>query len=186
MHVDGAACPEVLCSGQLLVLLFASGVVYMDQNMLSPLLSRVASEFDLDDSGKDHLAARLAFGLGLVAFPAGLIVGYLADDHRGPTRVRLLQAVLLVATLGAVGTAHAKTESALFWARVLSGCAIAGLSPLKWSILCDLVGPSQRTRAAAAIWTAIKLGETIGMQLVSEPRIQRGMEWVGALVGFGP
>jgi len=124
----------------------------------------------------------LALPMAVAAVPLGLLI-----DRYSRTKLLLLFAVLNAT--GAVLTALATDFSVLFFARCLTGLAVAAISTTAFALLGDLFVPVQRGRATmlvvigqyAGMSAAFGVGGYLVTLLGSGPQVwQRAMLWLSA------
>jgi MFS family permease len=126
-----------------LLLLTSAALINSDQNLLSPNMSACAADFGFTKQEKDEkLGGTLAAGLFLAGAPAAIAVGVAADGAM--RRVDLLRLVLLLGSIGCLGSALASSFWQLFAARALTGVSLGGGLPVTFSLMGDMFEPSER------------------------------------------
>ena len=137
-----------------------------DQNVLAPNLSDCARDLGLGPADKDRmLGGYLAAGLFLVGGPASIGIGAAADADGAVKRSTLLQTVLFLGSLGSAASALSASFTHLFIARSLSGVSLGGMLPLCFSLIGDLVDPSERTRVSGHLGLGMMGGMMSGQAL---------------------
>ena len=120
-----------------LLLLTCAALINSDQNLLSPNMSACADDFGFTKQEKDEkLGGKLAAGLFLAGAPAAVAVGVAADGAM--RRVDLLLLVLLIGSIGCLGSALASSFGQLFAARALTGVSLGGGLPVTFSLMGDM------------------------------------------------
>ena len=105
---------------------------------MSPNLTAIANEFDMDNIERDRkLGGDIALAFFLLGAPASLIVGFFADTH---DRRKLFGCTVFVGEMACFFTYFVRTYNQLFLCRALTGFSIGGALPVIYSILGDLFG----------------------------------------------
>lgn len=131
-----------------------------DQNLMSPSLSAIASEFGMSDEDKDRLLggyiSAIFFAVGA---PAALSAGYLADRIHRPA---LMSLVVALGEGPCLFTPLVRGYRGLLAVRTLTGLAVGGVPPLLYSLVGDLWPPRHRAKATAAVQVALGGGLALG------------------------
>ena len=147
-----------------LLLLTCAALINSDQNLLSPNMSACADEFGFTKQEKDEkLGGTLAAGLFLAGAPAAIAVGVAADGAM--RRVDLLLLVLLIGSVGCLGSALASSFWQLFAARALTGVSLGGGLPVTFSLMGDMFDPSERAVQSGRLGVAMGAGQMLGQGL---------------------
>jgi MFS family permease len=141
--------------------LFTTSLLFADQNLLSPNLSAIATEFNLDDLQRDtKLGGDIAIAFFMVGVPASFLVGCMADVvHR---RSLLFLWVILIGEGACLSTYWVVTYNQLYWCRALTGCSVGGALPLIYSVLGDYYEPRERGWVSGAISMGCGIGISLG------------------------
>ena len=131
-----------------------------DQNLMSPSLSAIASEFGMSDEDKDRLLggyiSAIFFAVGA---PAALAAGYLADRIHRPA---LMALVVALGEGPCLFTPLVRGYRGLLAVRTLTGLAVGGVPPLLYSLVGDLWPPRHRAKATATVQVALGGGLALG------------------------
>ena len=147
-----------------LLLLTCAALINSDQNLLSPNMSACADDFGFTKQEKDEkLGGKLAAGLFLAGAPAAVAVGVAADGAM--RRVDLLLLVLLIGSIGCLGSALASSFGQLFAARALTGVSLGGGLPVTFSLMGDMYDPSERAVQSGRLGVAMGAGQMLGQGL---------------------
>ncbi|CAM9846692.1 unnamed protein product [Chrysoparadoxa australica] len=147
--------------GPLAGLSFVVLVLFADQSLLAPNLTRVALDLGLSEEEKDtKLGGYIGLAFFGLAAPASVLVGSLSDRVN---RCNLLGAVACVGSLACFATAWVRTYPQLLLARSLTGIALGGSTlPLVYSLTGDLVPANARSLASGFISVALGAGQGAG------------------------
>ena len=131
-----------------------------DQNLMSPSLSAIATEFGMSDEDKDRLlggyVSAIFFAVGA---PAALAAGYLADRVHRPA---LMALVVALGEGPCLFTPLVRGYGGLLAVRTLTGLAVGGVPPLLYSLVGDLWPPRHRAKATATVQVALGGGLALG------------------------
>lgn len=150
---------SVLACYGLLVLVIAAIFSALDRQILVLLAEPVRHSLGLSDT---KLGLLQGVGITLFSGVAAVPLGWLADRHGRRT---LLAACVLVwaAATAACGLAH--DFSALFLASIGLGLGEAGLAPIVYGLIPDIVSERRRVLANGVYTLAVILGSGLGMTL---------------------
>ena len=141
--------------------LLTTSLLFADQNLLSPNLSDIAHEFNLDDLERDkQLGGDIAIAFFMIGVPASFIVGCLADIYH--RRSLLFLFVILVGESACMATYWVTTYHQLYWCRALTGCSVGGALPLIYSVLGDYYSSNERGWVSGAISMGCGIGISLG------------------------
>lgn len=141
--------------------LLTTSLLFADQNLLSPNLSAIADEFNLDDVQRDTmLGGDIAMAFFMVGVPASFIVGCLADVLN--KRSLLFLWVILIGEGACMATFWVKTYNQLYWCRALTGASVGGALPLIYSVLGDYYASNERGWVSGAISMGCGIGISFG------------------------
>lgn len=139
-------------SVQLLLLCVAMALGGYIRTALSPLQEAMRMALSFSDNQMALLQGpAIAIPVLLVATPLGVLI-----DRR--SRVRLLQALVLLGTVGTLLTARATSFDGLVVARALSGTMGTSILPVVFSLVADLYPAARRGQANSLV----VVGQVIG------------------------
>ena len=140
------------------VVLFCLLVAFLfaDTQLMAPNLTAIGEDFGFTPQERDEkLGGAISVAFFLLGAPVALLIGWFADSL---PRKNLFCLVLFLGQLPALATLWVTEYWQLFATRTLTGIAIAGATPLLFSMLGDTFGVSARVRVSALISVAIQLG----------------------------
>ena len=141
--------------------LLTTSLLFADQNLLSPNLSAIATEFNLDELQRDvKLGGDIAIAFFMIGVPASFIVGCIADVTE--RRSLLFLWVILIGEGACMATYWVVTYEQLYWCRALTGCSVGGALPLIYSVLGDYYTPNERGWVSGAISMGCGIGISFG------------------------
>lgn len=145
------------------LLVVASGWLFAEQNVISPHLTTIASEFGMSEKEKDmKLGGQLQLAFFLVGSPASIALGVASDKFR---RIRLLFLVILLGEIPCLAAYWARTFEQLVVLRCFAGVSIGGCIPLLYSLCGDMFSSQSRHLAATAVTTCVGAGIALGQIL---------------------
>jgi len=152
----------------LALILVTTACLNADQNLAAPNLSAIAEDFGMTPMQKDsRLGGMVQFGFFLIGGAVSLLIGPAADQL---DRVTLLSAVVLCGSvpslLMSLWVPSSKAGFVYFFlARVCTGIAIGGSSPVLFSLAADLFPASQRGFVTSCVGGATGVGAAIGAMI---------------------
>jgi predicted MFS family arabinose efflux permease len=162
----------------ILCLLCCAFTVSFDQNMTSPNLSLMATDFTLSEAERDSkLGGLVMFGYFTVGGIASLVISPLAETGNKKSYLIGLVGLSGLANFFSFLTEQNREGFLLFFlSRLISGVSVGGTLPLAMTMVCDLVPNDQRTVFTGLIGTLATAGSAIG-QLCSAAS---GIHWRAA------
>jgi predicted MFS family arabinose efflux permease len=148
----------------MLCLLFAG--INADQNLISPQLTVIATEFNMTAEERDErIGGWLSVGFFIVGGICTLLVGYYTDRIRH--RVMLLCALVLVGEFACFCTLFVTDFWSFFVTRAITGISVGGSQPLIYSMVGDMFVDRDRGKASSVIAIAYGGGIFLGQTLSS-------------------
>lgn len=145
------------------LLVVASGWLFAEQNVISPHLTAIASEFGMSEKEKDmKLGGQLQLAFFVVGSPASIALGIASDKFH---RIRLLFFVILLGEIPCLAAYWARTFEQLVVLRCFAGVSIGGCIPLLYSLCGDMFSSQFRHLAATAVTTSVGAGIALGQIL---------------------
>lgn len=145
------------------LLAVASGWLFAEQNVISPHLTAIASEFGMSEREKDmKLGGQLQLAFFLVGSPASLALGVASDRFH---RIRLLFLVILLGEIPCLAAYWARTFEQLVALRCFAGVSIGGCVPLLYSLCGDMFSSRSRHLAATGVTMCVGGGIAFGQIL---------------------
>jgi predicted MFS family arabinose efflux permease len=143
------------------ILLFACVVlVFADQNLMAPNLSKIAAEFGFTDIERDQkLGGDIALAFFLLGAPASFIIGALADHYN---RIYLFAITILGGEGACFLTYFITTYRQLYICRAVTGLSMGGILPLIYSLLGDMFAAEDRHTASSYIGIGMGIGISLG------------------------
>ena len=123
-------------------------LLFADQNLMSPNLTAIAEEFDLDDEERDRkLGGDISLAFFIVGAPASFLVGLLADTGN---RAKIFGWTVFIGEAACFLTYFVQNYGQLYACRAVTGFSVGGALPVIYSILGDLFKAEGRYLAALA------------------------------------
>jgi len=144
------------------VFLFSTTTVllFADQNLLSPNLTVIASEFGFSDEERDSkLGGDIALAFFLLGAPASFLIGCLADQS---DRSFLFAWTVGIGEGACFATFWTRTYTQLYICLAITGFSIGGAIPLIYSVLGDLFVAEDRHAVSAIIGIGTGMGIAFG------------------------
>ncbi|MCS7111442.1 MAG: MFS transporter [Ignisphaera sp.] len=159
----------------LILMIISLMMLYVDQNLVAPMLTRLREEGMIIGSGEEwYVYAGL---VGTVPVLAGIsttmIWGYLADRL---SRRTLFAAAVLIGEVPCFLTAFARNYYELLMLRALTGIGINGAAPVARAIIADLYPPEERGKGYAIYNFSTGFGVLFGM-LMAGMALALGLSW---------
>lgn len=135
-------------------------LLFADQNLLSPNLSAIATEFGFTDEERDRkLGGDIALAFFILGAPASFLVGLLADQS---DRSFLFAWTVGIGEGACFATFWTRTYLQLYICRAITGFSIGGALPLIYSVLGDLFVAEDRHAVSAVVGIGTGVGIAFG------------------------
>ena len=135
-------------------------LVFADQNLMAPNLSKIAAEFGFDPIERDQkLGGDIAFAFFLLGAPASFIIGVLADHYN---RIHIFTITMICGEGACLLTYFITTYRQLYICRAVTGLSVGGILPLIYSLLGDMFAAEDRHTANSYVGTGMGLGISLG------------------------
>ena len=135
-------------------------LLFADQNLLSPNLSAIATEFGFTDEERDRkLGGHIALAFFILGAPASVLVGLFADQS---DRSFLFAWTVGIGEGACFATFWTRTYPQLYICRAITGFSIGGSLPLIYSVLGDLFVAEDRHAVSAVIGIGTGVGIAFG------------------------
>ena len=135
-------------------------LLFADQNLMSPNLTAIANDFELDDDERDRmLGGDISLAFFLLGAPASFLVGFLADTH---DRAVVFSWTVVIGELACFGTYFVRTYQQLYICRAITGFSVGGALPVIYSILGDLFAAEDRHVVSAVVSAGLGAGISVG------------------------
>mmetsp|Transcript_43633 Transcript_43633/g.105803 ORF Transcript_43633/g.105803 Transcript_43633/m.105803 type:complete len:838 (-) Transcript_43633:170-2683(-) len=135
-------------------------LLFADQNLMSPNLTAIANDFDLDDDERDRmLGGDISLAFFLLGAPASFLVGFLADTH---DRSTVFSVTVAIGEFACFGTYFVQTYHQLYICRAITGFSVGGALPVIYSILGDLFAAEDRHVVSAVVSAGLGAGISVG------------------------
>ena len=143
------------------VVLFVCVVlVFADQNLMAPNLSKIAAEFGFNDIERDQkLGGDIALAFFLLGAPASFIIGALADHYN---RICLFTFTIIGGEGACFMTYFITTYRQLYICRAITGLSMGGILPLIYSLLGDMFAAEDRHTASSYVGIGMGVGISLG------------------------
>jgi predicted MFS family arabinose efflux permease len=143
------------------LLLFVCVVlVFADQNLMAPNLSRIATEFGFNPIERDQkLGGDIALAFFLLGAPASFLIGLLADHYN---RIYIFTATMICGEGACLLTYFITTYRQLYLCRAVTGLSVGGILPLTYSLLGDMFAAEDRHTASSYVGTGMGFGISLG------------------------
>jgi MFS family permease len=111
-------------------------LLFADQNLMSPNLTTIADEFDMNDEERDRkLGGNISLAFFLLGAPASFVVGLLADTQ---DRSKVFGWTVFIGEMACFLTYFVRSYNQLYICRAVTGFSLGGALPVIYSILGDL------------------------------------------------
>ena len=111
-------------------------LLFADQNLMSPNLTAIAEDFNLDDEERDRkLGGDISLAFFIIGAPASFLVGLLADTSN---RAKIFGWTVFIGEAACFGTYFVQSYAQLYVCRAVTGFSVGGALPVIYSILGDL------------------------------------------------
>jgi MFS family permease len=111
-------------------------LLFADQNLMSPNLTTIADEFNMNDEERDRkLGGNISLAFFLLGAPASFVVGLLADTQ---DRSKVFGWTVFIGEMACFLTYFVRSYNQLYICRAVTGFSIGGALPVIYSILGDL------------------------------------------------
>jgi MFS family permease len=111
-------------------------LLFADQNLMSPNLTTIADEFDMNDEERDRkLGGDISLAFFLLGAPASFVVGMLADTQN---RSKVFGWTVFIGEMACSLTYFVRSYNQLYICRAVTGFSIGGALPVIYSVLGDL------------------------------------------------
>jgi MFS family permease len=111
-------------------------LLFADQNLMSPNLTTIADEFDMNDEERDRkLGGNISLAFFLLGAPASFVVGLLADTQ---DRSKVFGWTVFIGEMACFLTYSVRSYNQLYICRAVTGFSLGGALPVIYSILGDL------------------------------------------------
>lgn len=111
-------------------------LLFADQNLMSPNLTAIADEFNLDEEERDRkLGGDISLAFFIVGAPASFLVGLLADEY---DRAKIFGWTVFIGEAACFFTYFVQNYGQLYACRAVTGFSVGGALPVIYSILGDL------------------------------------------------
>jgi hypothetical protein len=135
-------------------------LLFADQNLLSPNLTAIATEFGFTNEERDRkLGGDIALAFFLLGAPASVLVGLLADQS---DRSLLFAWTVGIGEGACFATFWTRTYLQLYICRAITGFSLGGAIPLIYSVLGDLFAAEDRHAVSAVIGIGTGVGIAFG------------------------
>lgn len=174
-------------TSQHFVVLICIGLVflYLNQNILSPNLSLIASDFKFSSQDRDQLLGGIMSLAYFASSSVSSIVFGIITDYSN--RVELLGLIFLFAHLSSLFSSLSSNFEQLLVCRVGMGIAAGSANPVVFSLIGDLVSDQHRIYGSTMVSMAVALGVGFGPVFSGPIGIQYGWRYplyiVSAVLG---
>lgn len=135
-------------------------LLFADQNLMSPNLTAIAQDFDLDDEERDRkLGGDISLAFFIVGAPASFLVGLLADTG---DRSKIFGWTVFIGEAACLLTYFVQSYDQLYVCRAVTGFSVGGAFPVIYSILGDLFRAEDRHVVSAIISFGFGAGISLG------------------------
>lgn len=136
-------------------------LLFADQNLMSPNLTAMATEFGFTDAERDRkLGGDIALAFFVLGAPVSLLIGCLADVVGD--RTRLFATTIFVGEGSCLATYWVDTYAQLYVCRAITGISVGGALPLVFSILGDMFPADQRHAVSSLVGIGTGVGIFLG------------------------